>query len=303
MAKLTLIPYSLLAAALVPLMFISAYQSNQSWGDILMVFVSGALGLAMKWFGWPRPPLVLGFILGPVIESNLWPAVQIWGVLGILSRPVTLVLALFGLASALYLTWMMGSVSGIEKELPDADAASAQGAAKNRAQSSRRRSFKFVWRNEMLFSLTLLLASISAMLETQNFAAAQSRFLPMWLLSFMIPVQLLQIARLSLGLGAQGQLMDLGMRTGTGADATRRLVIVMIWIIAYVAAVALIGMPWASIGFAVVFGWCEFERSGSPRLWAIVPALLLALLIFGLFEHGMYIEWPTTIALPFLSAE
>jgi hypothetical protein len=70
----------------------------------------------MKWFGWPRPPLVLGFILGPVIESNLWPAMQIWGVLGILSRPVTLALAIFGVASALYLTWMMGSVSEVEKK-------------------------------------------------------------------------------------------------------------------------------------------------------------------------------------------
>jgi hypothetical protein len=139
---------------------------------------------------------------------------------------VTLALALFGAASALYLTWMMGSVSGAEKESPEADA--TPGATQNHARSLRRRSFKLVWRNEIFFSLALLFASIWALRETQNFAAVQSRFLPMWLLSCMIPLQLLQIARLSLGLGAQGQVMDLGMRTGTDADATHRLGVVVI---------------------------------------------------------------------------
>jgi hypothetical protein len=74
-------------------------------------------------------------------------------------------------------------------------------------------------------------------------------------------------------------------------------------VIAYIAAVALMGMPWASIGFALVFGFCNSAAAGWRRWWAIVPALLMALIIFGLFEHGMYVEWPATIALPFLAAE
>jgi ABC-type multidrug transport system fused ATPase/permease subunit len=128
--------------------------------------------------GWPRPPLVLGFILGPVIESNLWPAVQIWGVLGILSRPVTLALAIFGVASAFYLTWMMGSVSEVENNLREADTASANDATKTPSRSARGRSFKFVWHNEVLFSLALLLVSIWAMRETQNLPPRRAAFYP-----------------------------------------------------------------------------------------------------------------------------
>jgi hypothetical protein len=246
---------------------------------------------------------VLGFILGPIIESNLWPAVQIWGVLGILSRPVTLVLAIFGITSALYLTWMMGSVSEIGKTSPAADAMSANGSTKTESMRWLRRPFKLAWHNEILFSLTLLFVSVWALRETQNFAAVQSRFLPMWLLTFMIPLQVVQIARLSLGFGARGQVMDLGMRTGTDAEATRRLGVVAIWVIAYIVAVALIGMPWASIGFALVFGVFNSSGAGLQRLWAIVPALLMALIIFGMFEQGMYVEWPTQIALPRLWAD
>ena len=298
MAKLTLIPYSLLAAALVPLMFISAYQSNQSWGDIILVFASGALGLAMKWFGWPRPPLVLGFILGPVIESNLWPAVQIWGVLGILARPLTLVLALFAIASAIYLTWVMGTVSEVEKTFSATDAASRKEEATFKSQRRFGRQFKFVWHNEILFSLTLILASLWALRETQNFAAVQSRFLPTWLLVFMVPLQVVQIARLSFGFGAQGQVMDLGMRTGTDSAATRKLGVVILWVVAYIIGVAVIGMPWASIAFALAFGLFQSEGAGAERLWALVPALVMALIIFGLFDQVMYVEWPTPIAPP-----
>lgn len=87
--------------------------------------------------------------------------------------------------------------------------------------------------------------------------------------------------------------MDLGMRTGTDLESTRRLGVVMTWIVAYIITVALIGMPWASIGFALVFGLFYFEGRRWQRLWALIPALLMALVIFGLFETVMYVEWPT----------
>ena len=300
LAKLTLIPYSQLAAALVPLTFISAYQSNQSWGDIVMVLASGALGMTMKWFGWPRPPLILGFILGPVIESNLWPAVQIWGLVGMFFRPVTLILLVFGVTTALYLSWMMGRASQVA-EAADKEISSAHEKNASVAPQGSRRHLKLIWRPEILFSLTLLLVSIWALDETQTFAAAPGRFLPLLLLAIMIPLLTLQMARLFLGFGKQGEIMDLGMRTGTDFAAIHRLGVITGWIAAYILAVAIVGMPWASIGFALVFGLSQSEAAGWARLWGLIPALLMSLLIFGLFETIMYVEWPTALALEWLS--
>ena len=94
-AKLTLVPYPLLAAALIPLVFIAAYQTSNNWGDIMTVCGMTILGLTMKWLGWPRPPLILGFILGPIIERNLWPSVQVWG-FGMIIRPISLTLVVLG---------------------------------------------------------------------------------------------------------------------------------------------------------------------------------------------------------------
>ena len=44
LAKLTLIPYPLLAAVLLPLIFMAAFLTTQSWGDIVVLCAMCALG-------------------------------------------------------------------------------------------------------------------------------------------------------------------------------------------------------------------------------------------------------------------
>ncbi len=46
-------------------------------GDWITLLVFGAVGLIMKRAGWPRAPLILGFILGPLIEENMRRALLI----------------------------------------------------------------------------------------------------------------------------------------------------------------------------------------------------------------------------------
>lgn len=71
MLKLSLVP----SRTFIPFMFIivilAAYQSNKAWGDVLLVFVIGTLGWVMKRLGWPRPPLLVAFVLGATVERYL----------------------------------------------------------------------------------------------------------------------------------------------------------------------------------------------------------------------------------------
>ena len=39
------------------------------------------LGWAMKHFKWPRPPLVLGFILGGILERYMFISIQRYGMI------------------------------------------------------------------------------------------------------------------------------------------------------------------------------------------------------------------------------
>ena len=54
-----------------------AYAVNADPLDLVILLVLGLLGFAMRRFGWPVAPAVIGLILGPVAETNLRRALAI----------------------------------------------------------------------------------------------------------------------------------------------------------------------------------------------------------------------------------
>ena len=78
-AKIATIRPTRLVPFLVILMFVAAFQSSFSWGDIFAFLVIGALALVMKRFGWPRAPFLIGYILAPVTERYLFVSISRYG--------------------------------------------------------------------------------------------------------------------------------------------------------------------------------------------------------------------------------
>jgi hypothetical protein len=97
-AYLTTLPYVYVAPFMVMIVFFTAYQATRDWGDILGLFALGVLGVYMRRFGWPRPPLLIGFVLAPGAERYLYQAIQFhdWAWL---ARPGVIVIALVTAAS------------------------------------------------------------------------------------------------------------------------------------------------------------------------------------------------------------
>lgn len=79
LARLTRIPFAIIAAPLVLIMMIGAYQSTSTMGDIFMLIMLGALGWLMKQGGWPRAPALVGFVLSGPMEQYFWLTNQIHG--------------------------------------------------------------------------------------------------------------------------------------------------------------------------------------------------------------------------------
>jgi putative tricarboxylic transport membrane protein len=65
------IPYPYLAAILVVFVLIGAYSINNSAVDMYVAILFGFIGLLMKRFDYEPAPLVLAFVLGPLIETSL----------------------------------------------------------------------------------------------------------------------------------------------------------------------------------------------------------------------------------------
>ncbi len=68
--RMLMIPYNLLYPAILMFICIGTYTVNNSVFDIWLVVLFGFLGYVMRIFEWPAAPLLLGFVLGPMMESH-----------------------------------------------------------------------------------------------------------------------------------------------------------------------------------------------------------------------------------------
>src|SRR5947199_457474 len=98
-AKLATLRFTLILPAVLGIVYIGAFEATRSWGDLFALLGFGVVGWLMKQFRWPRPPLILGVVLGDTIERYLFISVERYG-LTWLARPVVallLIIAVIGL--------------------------------------------------------------------------------------------------------------------------------------------------------------------------------------------------------------
>ena len=75
--KVLLIPKDILYAVILVFATLGAYSLHQSWVDLLMLYVFGLLGFAMRRWDIPVGPAVIGLILGPLAETQFRRALSI----------------------------------------------------------------------------------------------------------------------------------------------------------------------------------------------------------------------------------
>jgi putative tricarboxylic transport membrane protein len=76
-ARLLHIPRPQLYAGIVLFASLGVFSVNGSALDLVILYVVGLLGFAMRRFGWPVAPAVIGVILGPLAEQQLRRALAI----------------------------------------------------------------------------------------------------------------------------------------------------------------------------------------------------------------------------------
>ena len=97
-SKLTRIKYAILAPFMLGLIFFAAFQATRDWADLLVLFGLSVLGIYMKRFGWPRPALLIGFVLSGKVEALVYQTFTVYG-FSFLERPAVIVLLLFIIGS------------------------------------------------------------------------------------------------------------------------------------------------------------------------------------------------------------
>ncbi len=107
MAKLTLLPTYILAPVVVLFIMIGAYGASLIVYDMFLTIGFGLLGYAMKKLDFPRIPLILGLILGPIAESSFHTAMQFSGysVSIFITRPICVILLVLIVLSVVMPQW------------------------------------------------------------------------------------------------------------------------------------------------------------------------------------------------------
>lgn len=90
---ITRIPVRRLVPFLLVFIAIGAFTATNSWNDVMVMLLFGLIAVFAGRWGWPLPPLLLGLVLGPMIESNYFLSYELndrgfsW-----LGRPIVLVM-------------------------------------------------------------------------------------------------------------------------------------------------------------------------------------------------------------------
>jgi TctA family transporter len=95
-ARLATLRYTLIMPSVLGIIYIGAFQGSRNWGDLWTLLIFGLLGWTMKQLKWPRPPLVLGLVLGDIIERYLFISIQRYGI-DWFARPI--VIGIFAVAA------------------------------------------------------------------------------------------------------------------------------------------------------------------------------------------------------------
>ncbi len=105
-AKLATLRYTLILPAVLGIIYIGAFEATRQWGDLFTLLFFGLVGWIMKQFKWPRPPLILGVVLGDTIERYLFISIERYGLSWMLRPIVALLFALaIGAAVVASLQW------------------------------------------------------------------------------------------------------------------------------------------------------------------------------------------------------
>ncbi len=70
-ASLLKLPYRIFFPLIIGFCVVGVYSIRQSEFDLWLLFIFGALGYVLKHNDYPQAPVVLGLVLGPLIERSL----------------------------------------------------------------------------------------------------------------------------------------------------------------------------------------------------------------------------------------
>jgi TctA family transporter len=273
LAKITQVRGSLVIPFILLLIYLGGFAENNAFEDLFVVLFFGALGWVMVDRDWPRPPLLLGLVLGPLAENNLFLATDNYG-LAWLWFPSVLFLFAVILAGSLY-PLVKAWHGSRNKSWPIPDEATRE--VKEQTPIS-------LW--SPVFTLIIVAFFAWTLWEAREWWF-RARLFP-WAIGFAgLALALLQLMSDGAGL-VKSRRAGGEQRNDKFAVARQRTLSMTAWIVGFFAAIWLLGFPIAVPLTILVY------LKGAQERWPISIALACLgwLAFYGLFDHLLHVPFP-----------
>jgi TctA family transporter len=285
LARISTVRPEILLPIVLSLVFVAAYEGTHDWGDLFTLMIFGGVGWMMKRLGWPRPPMVLGLVIGGIFERYLYISTSLYGAAWML-RPVVMVVLVL-VAWALYrpLSEIARSVVAQMRQINWTHL----GANTLRISASA------------AFTVGIIAFIVTAILLSSDWPAAAK---PVPLTACYMALTAATLNLINELFGKEQAVVagvDGGVATGghAGTDfgmpdsAVRRgAMIYFLWLGGLMGLVWIIGFIPAIIVFIFVYMHFGFkEPAGSSAIYACATAFLC----WGLFHKLLAVAWPQSL--------
>jgi putative tricarboxylic transport membrane protein len=258
-AKIAKIPYGILAPFMIMIICFAAFQVTRSIFDLYTLIILGAFCTLMKTYNWPRPALLIGFVLSDTLETFLYQAVQIYEWSFLLR---TSVLVIFGIT---LLSVYMGMRTKVEKPVT--------------VQVGISHLLKF--NLETFFLGTIFIYFIVSLYDSYqlNFLGGV----------FPLGISIIMFITMTYTLFFNKKWLSKAINSNYSSEDTKDLFLAFSWIVGLIVLVSLFGFV---IGLVIFF--IGLIKNKTDSSWIKILTLTFSAIAFMLtLSHFMTLDFPS----------
>ena len=280
-ARVTQVRGGIIIPIILILIYLGAFAEKNAFEDMLVVLFFGALGWMMEKLEWPRPPVLLGLVLGPLAENRLFLSTDNYGwawttrpaVLGILA------LTLFGIFYPI-----------IKSRREEREKAQETIAAQPTIDTSPRRRIQFG--PAALFTAAIIIALALALWDSRTFGYRAGLF--PWVIG--TPTLILAMGQLIRDLTGKKTAKVAGLAESIASQidvppelARQRTISILCWTIGFFIAIWLLGFS-----YAVPLTIFLYLKIAGKEKWPITIGVTFFSWLFywSLFERLLNVPFP-----------
>jgi putative tricarboxylic transport membrane protein len=280
LARISTIRPEILLPIVLALVFVAAFEGAHDWGDLYSIMLFGVVGWVMKRLGWPRPPMVLGLVVGGIFERYLYISTSLYGTAWML-RPV--VLAIFALVAWALYRPLAKIVTDLFREF------------------RQLRPHHLRLGASAAFTIAII-ATISIAIALASDWPQTAKPVPLTACGMALVAATLNLINELFG-REKADASQGGLEGGVHAGATLDLGVTprvlrwratsyFLWLAGFIGLIALIGFVPAIAVF--VFAYMRFGF-GERTLSSLGFALATTLLCWALFDQALAVAWPHSL--------